>query len=459
MPGLRRDRINDCIGSSAPDHAHWGLWLDRYLNSEDSQDHGPHIRSIVDRPAPNGYDEAFNRWRDSWGADVERLLLHAVVQGRMVVGLGAKGSLEAGIHLDHTWGVPKIPGSALKGVAAAAAHQLTSDLTWKKRSQDSRAADKNVSDFDILFGTTDEQGAVRFHDAWWIPDQNVRPLQLDVMTVHHPKYYQAGGSNVAPPSDTDSPTPLPFASVQGRFLIVIEGGNADWREAAADFLYLGLSHLGIGAKTNSGYGRATLSYPDGGLFMLSSMRQAAVAAEQAAAEQRVAGERRKLLTKAQSADKGAFNARNAREMLTSLEMLFPDAESAERMAVARAYVKALGREWLAARAGEMAELAQMWLALSSVGEDSSTVGPPATPPSAEAAPIDERLASVRAAAGSRDALRKLTDEAAKGAWTKPQLKALHDAVRKALPKPAEQKSNQKDWIKQLEVLLKAAPES
>jgi CRISPR-associated protein Cmr6 len=40
------------------------------------------------------------------------------VQGRLIVGLGGDNVLETGLTLHHTYGVPLIPGNALKGLAA-----------------------------------------------------------------------------------------------------------------------------------------------------------------------------------------------------------------------------------------------------------------------------------------------------------------------------------------------------
>ena len=56
-----------------------------------------------------------------------------------------------------------------------------------------------------------------FHDALWIPDGDRLPLDLDVMTVHHPDYYQ--GKDDAPPADWDSPNPVAFVSAHGKYLL------------------------------------------------------------------------------------------------------------------------------------------------------------------------------------------------------------------------------------------------
>jgi hypothetical protein len=57
----------------------------------------------------------------------------------------------------------------------------------------------------------------------------------------------------------DSPVPVPFATVTGSYLVAVEGDPA-WCHAAMGILKIGLAELGIGAKTNAGYGRMALDY-------------------------------------------------------------------------------------------------------------------------------------------------------------------------------------------------------
>ncbi|GMV43315.1 MAG: hypothetical protein AMXMBFR64_50310 [Myxococcales bacterium] len=258
------DALRSCLrGTSFQTTTHSGLWLDKFLpavKDDDASGQGDegvkaqHIKKVQERTAPDGYKSSFERWRALWRNCPRALVVEAEVLGRMVVGLGAKGALEAGLRLDHTWGVPIVPGSALKGIAAAAAHLLADDDAWRKNLSDSPRTPKTA--YDALFGTNDEEGAVAFHDAWWVPKGKV-PIHLDVMTVHHKRYYESASAPPAP-SDTDSPTPIPFASVSGAYLIVLEAEDEGWREAALELLRLGFEHLGAGAKTNAGYGRLRL---------------------------------------------------------------------------------------------------------------------------------------------------------------------------------------------------------
>lgn len=77
------------------------------------------------------------------------------------------------------------------------------------------------------------------------------------MTPHHPKWLDG---SVAP-TDFDSPNPVPFLAVTGRFHVAVSwhGPASDksrnWTELALSLLRDALFHWGIGGKTTSGYGR------------------------------------------------------------------------------------------------------------------------------------------------------------------------------------------------------------
>ncbi len=247
---------------------HVGLWLDKMLVDEEpsSAVAGSHLRKIESAPVPDGYALAYQTRRAAFEAMADRneaLVFEAKALSRMVVGLGAKGVLEMGLTLDHTWGTPYIPGSALKGLCAAAAHQLTNDPRWKKKPTgwpEAAPADVNAcTDYEFLFGTTANGGIVTFHDAWWVATGTTLPILMDVMTVHHAEYYQPKeASDAKAPTDFDEPVPVPFLSTTGTFLVVLEG-PIEWCKAAFQFLEAGLRDLGVGAKTSSGYGRMSLT--------------------------------------------------------------------------------------------------------------------------------------------------------------------------------------------------------
>lgn len=109
---------------------------------------------------------------------------------------------KSAVSLHRTYGTPLIAGSALKGLAAGFAARTLGDAAWKKRDGMSHGA---------LFGTHEAAGCVAFHDALWVPGgpEERLPLNLNVMTVHHARYYQGKPDHEAPPADWIIPTPSP----------------------------------------------------------------------------------------------------------------------------------------------------------------------------------------------------------------------------------------------------------
>lgn len=232
-------------GVKVQSDTHAGLWLDKYMSSfQESNAKRDLVEQVSKRISPL-YKDFFHRWEQTLekaGAKTRK----AEVKGRLAINLGAEAVLETSISLNHTYGVPYIPGSALKGLAAHYANNCLDPANW---GEDSEA-------FLILFGNPTGSGHVRFFDALYVPNSGFQHQALwpDVITVHHPKYYR--GEQV-PPADWDSPTPIPFLSATGEYLVALAGPD-EWVKAAFDILKLALEEEGIGAKTSSGYGRMIL---------------------------------------------------------------------------------------------------------------------------------------------------------------------------------------------------------
>jgi len=235
---------------------HIGLWLDKYLAEQEEKNGSGsegnprvrHYRKTAELRVSSVYRAFYQRWKQVLQAAGARMA-EAEVKTRMVVGLGAESVLETAITLHRTYGVPYIPGSALKGLAAAFARKY---LKWDPKGED----------FKILFGTTEAAGFVTFFDALYVPGsaQNDRPLAMDIITVHHPDYYR--GANAAP-ADWDNPNPVPFVTAQGKYLIALTGPEG-WVDAAFQILAQALEIEGIGAKTAIGYGRLKLRWKTDG---------------------------------------------------------------------------------------------------------------------------------------------------------------------------------------------------
>lgn len=227
------------------------LWFQKYFNRSASQPGQDHINSITNlsTQVDSDYFHYYNRWVRHLG-DIGSATEVAATAGRMVVNLGADSVSEVSIALHHTYGVPYIPGTALKGLAAHYANSNMGD-GWKKGTDAYKA----------IFGTGKIAGYVTFHDAMLVPEAaNPQPLKKDVLTGHHQDYNK--GKNV-PPADWDSPTIIPFISVHGKFLIAISGDEKA-KPVAMEILRLALLNEGIGAKTFSGYGRMVFVNHAGG---------------------------------------------------------------------------------------------------------------------------------------------------------------------------------------------------
>ncbi len=208
--------------------------------------------------------------------------------GRLIVGLGSESPLETGITLHHTFGVPIIPGSALKGLASHYCDQLlgqgdkTLQRDWQQLVKDGNGREvlqRSLHHF--LFGDTDCSGMIVFHDAWMDPaslTKNDEGMLMDVMTPHHGDYYGEKQYSVdipagpkkgdrIPPTDFDDPVPVQFLSVRGTFHFALSwndgsplpAAEADQRETWLNFvgsvLKAALADWGVGGKTSSGYGR------------------------------------------------------------------------------------------------------------------------------------------------------------------------------------------------------------
>lgn len=253
-------RLRDCRGKRGQ---HAGLLLQRYLCEPATGENGnpeekraildAAIEACVQEEVRELYRIAFERWDRALPEGSERRDLATV--GRLVIGLGSESVLETGIRLHHTLGAPILPGSALKGVSA---HHC--DRVWGASEEGFRRGGRYHR---LLFGATDEGGQLVFHDAWFVPDPEVRPLKLDVMTPHHPGWLDGS----IPPTDFDSPVPVPFLSVSGKFRVALswrgdlDGKARDWTSLSMELLLEALRTRGVGGKTTSGYGRLEVPPP------------------------------------------------------------------------------------------------------------------------------------------------------------------------------------------------------
>ncbi|RIH89339.1 CRISPR type III-B/RAMP module RAMP protein Cmr6 [Meiothermus luteus] len=230
-----------------PPPAHAGLALQRYLRQHDD-DHSAAkelLNHIAQSQVPEMYQKAFERWRESLK---DAVWLEATTKTPLAIGLGNASPIENGLAIHHTYGVPYLPGSALKGLLRRAAEHF--GLSEKEKA--------------VLLGEgPDPKGKTPGNAAYlvywdgWLDPNSAQPFQLDVITVHHPEYY--GKKGAVWPTDFDDPNPVAFLSVRPgvKFYLPITCPAQDaqgWPYKAAEVLAWALEHLGLGGKTNAGYG-------------------------------------------------------------------------------------------------------------------------------------------------------------------------------------------------------------
>jgi CRISPR-associated protein Cmr6 len=245
---------------------HPGLILQRYLIQQSYPSERRTIfevarKAVASESLLSIYAEVFERRDRSFASDKPCRSERLSTASRLIVGLGSENILETGLQLHHTYGVPIIPGSALKGLASHYCHDV-----WGQR-RNASAPEENLlfrrggKHHSLLFGTIEDGGVITFHDAWIDPESLADgALRLDVMTPHHTKWQ----TNEAPPTDFDSPVPISFLSVAGTFDVRLSwsgpaGASQDqgeaWTKLAMQLLREALAEWGVGGKTSGGYGR------------------------------------------------------------------------------------------------------------------------------------------------------------------------------------------------------------
>jgi CRISPR-associated protein Cmr6 len=276
-----------------PDHV--GLAYDAWTPVEDNDGKVPDARRAqwlgdLERIsiAPD-YARSFKRWKTSFSAPGDRAF-ELTLASRLLVGHGNASAIDVGLTVHHTWGIPVIPGSALKGLVAHyvdATYGPTdaSRKPWEQQGDERVRADYQGVTWNrrriergpgviyrALFGAPDARedstmrqngfqagaaaGLVTLHDALYVPGSlaDNRPFSADVLTVHQKDYYDSGGRSL--PNDYDSPNPVAFLTVRpGARLLFALSGPPDWTELAEQLLRVAMEQWGVGGKTSAGYGR------------------------------------------------------------------------------------------------------------------------------------------------------------------------------------------------------------
>ncbi len=229
-----------------------------------------------------------------------RAVVFGQLQSRLMVNMAGGVMENAGLCLDR-FGLPCIAGSAVKGCARRMAIQLlfeaessqaktdllvqiASTFGWGEQDWSSEKKDGRFkSDFAYATGcdlwpvvSTEARkrlpnadhfaGAVSFLPAHPVDVSGVElplrapalgTLELDVLTCHHPDYYQGKNKPVA--TDDEDPNPVIFPTVAAGHVLAftlfpLRNCPDALLEQARQWLAEGLTAFGLGAKTAAGYG-------------------------------------------------------------------------------------------------------------------------------------------------------------------------------------------------------------
>lgn len=314
-----------------------------------------------DPPAVASYRPLFARWL----REVERrppgILRRAVkVEARTRILLHTASNetvTEGSLLFHHSYGVPYLPGSGLKGVlrrrlSQALPEQGDHDLAGGILGRQGREGAPDLSSWvDLL-------------DALWVPERprglsgEWSPLAVDVVTPHHPEYMTArSGGTRRLPTDRDEPTPVHRLTIApgARFLVALEVAEApgarEWLDELVDSMLLpALEQEGFGAWTAAGYGRlAAIGDVSGGSGPTS--RSAAAEAEPQRAEWipalvvRDAGSGR-LSAALEDGRKAAARGREAARLLETLPFVIQEKlKDKRKSAHVEVQVEAMGVSW------------------------------------------------------------------------------------------------------------------
>lgn len=174
---------------------------------------------------------------------------------RLVVGLGGGSVYETSMTLHHIYGIPYVPGSAVKGV--------TRSWIIAEVFNNSEEDALNNPSFIKIFGNQKHKGKVIFMDAF---STKLPHIKTDVMNPHFGDYYSGKkdkNNNFIPPADYLNPIPIFFLTVENtsfNFYLLVKNKDKSVFNIEIDgftimeWLKKALLEHGIGAKTAVGYG-------------------------------------------------------------------------------------------------------------------------------------------------------------------------------------------------------------
>ena len=211
----------------------------------------------------------------------------ATLGSRMMVNLAGGVVENAGIALDRCFGLPLIPGSAVKGITRVqalweireakgdeklrllrqamllfgyGAHDLRGDFGWAGGVNEAQAIADQI-------GTQDFKGCACFLPAY---PTTPATLVVDMVNSHYPKYY-SGQSQHAEDNENPIPNYFPaveagsvfgFAALLNRVPVLPDITAAGLLAQVKQWLERAVTRKGVGAKTAAGYGWFELGRKD-----------------------------------------------------------------------------------------------------------------------------------------------------------------------------------------------------
>jgi len=194
---------------------------------------------------------------------------------RFIIGLGGASVYDTGITLHHTYGIPYIPATSIKGTVRS---WRILEPEFKKTGEDSEGLAIENEEFCRIFGCpknidltkkgfrdynsalkhkgedAEFEGNIIFFDAFPL---TVPKLKLDIMNPHYQPYY-SDNDGKTPPADYFSPNPIMFLTVEKTVFRMYFGVkkevNKNLLDVVKKWLLDALEQRGIGAKSAVGYG-------------------------------------------------------------------------------------------------------------------------------------------------------------------------------------------------------------
>lgn len=231
-----------------------------YVPEEDNSNNRPEINRFVTDFPKIDFKKIANRLKctlEESGLIVRSLVFKT--DWRLVVGLGGASVYETSMTLHHVYGIPYIPGSAVKGVLRS----------WIISECFDNSENKALNDpgFCRIFGSPsksvlkEHKGSICFFDA--LPMEKPT-IKMDIMNLHYRSYYSKGKA----PRDDESRVPIPFLTIENTMFqffigakvednLKIESGKFEQSkplDVVTKWLPDAFAGHGIGAKTAVGYG-------------------------------------------------------------------------------------------------------------------------------------------------------------------------------------------------------------